>query len=239
MALDFEKLKNQFIETVGSLADKGTAVAKDLTEKGTATAKKVKLAADLSSERDALNKAYAELGKLYYEKYGEDYDTDFTEAVMKAKLSLETIAAKSQEAEELNTKADEDIEVEVVVEETVADAAEEVEAEACECTKEAEELSDKAEELKNAAIEKAGELTAAAKDYIEKVGATEKVEEAKAAVKEFAEKAAETVSKKADEVKAALQNTAEEAEEKAEEAKEIVEEVAEEVKEAAEEEPKE
>lgn len=66
MGIDFDRLK----ERAGELAQAGVAKAKELTDAGVAKAKQLteigKLKMRNSSHRDAIRKAYLELGKLYY-----------------------------------------------------------------------------------------------------------------------------------------------------------------------------
>ena len=66
MSIDFDRLK----ERAGELAQAGVAKAREITDAGMAKAKQLteigKLKVQNSSERDAIRRAYLELGKLYY-----------------------------------------------------------------------------------------------------------------------------------------------------------------------------
>lgn len=244
MAIDLNELMEKFLETVGTLADKGAVVARDIGARSTNLAKKTKLTAEIAAGKAGLGKIYEELGKQYFEKYGEDYDTDFTETVMKLKTAVANVEAKTAELETLKAaKEEEDVEVEIVFDE--AEPEETVEAEedkACEeAEKKVNDLGGKAAELKDAAVQKAGELKdiaaakfdeakTATKEFIDKVNANEKVQEVKDATKEFVGKVVDAVSKKADEVVTAFKAKTEEA---PEETVEVVEEVVEEVKDEA------
>lgn len=252
MAIDLNELMEKFLETVGTLADKGAVVARDIGARSTNLAKKTKLTAEIAAGKAGLGKVYEELGKKYFEKYGEDYDTDFTETVMKLKTAVADIEAKTAELETLKAaKEEEDVEVEVIIEEAASEDTAEPEAEGeekecCKCAcdeeeKKVKDLGEKAGEIKDAVVQKAGELKdiavqkfgeakTATKDFIDKVNANEKVQEVKGATKEFVGKVVDTVSKKADEVVTAFKAKTEET---PEETVEVVEEVVEEVKDEA------
>lgn len=254
MAIDLNELMEKFLETVGTLADKGAVVARDIGARSTNLAKKTKLTAEIAAGKAGLGKVYEELGKKYFEKYGEDYDTDFTETVMKLKTAVADIEAKTAELETLKAaKEEENVEVEVIIEEAASEDTAEPEAEGeekecCKCAcdeeeKKVKDLGEKAGEIKDAVVQKAGELKdiavqkfgeakTATKDFIDKVNANEKVQEVKGATKEFVGKVVDTVSKKADEVVTAFKAKTEET---PEETVEVVEEVVEEVKDTAEE----
>ena len=190
MAIDLNELMEKFLETVGTLADKGAVVARDIGARSTNLAKKTKLTAEIAAGKAGLGKVYEELGKKYFEKYGEDYDTDFTETVMKLKTAVADIEAKTAELETLKAaKEEEDVEVEVIIEEAASKDAAEPEAEGeekecCKCAcdeeeKKVKDLGEKAGEIKDAVVQKAGEL----KDI-----AVQKFGEAKTATKDFIDK---------------------------------------------------
>ncbi len=247
MAIDLNELMEKFLETVGTLADKGAVVARDIGARSTNLAKKTKLTAEIAAQKAGLGKIYEDLGRAYFGKYGEDYDTDFTETVMKIKSAVASIDAKTAELETLRAaKSEDDVEVEIVFDEAETEAEPETEKACEEEENKVNNFGEKAAEIKDAAVQKAGEIKdfavqkfgeakTATKELIDKVNANEKVQEVKTATKEFVGKVVETVGKKADEVVTAIKGCKTEAENDVEEVEEVVEEVAEEVKDTAEE----
>lgn len=154
---NFDELKQKAMATVSNIVDKSAAIGKKAVDKGSELAKKAKLNAEIAAERETMKKQYQALGKLYYEKYGENADPDFVQAIEELGVSMEKINEKLAALEEL--KAD-DVEVEIV-EEKAEDAC--------------DEAADKVDEVKEAvadAVEDAKEVVA---DVVEE--AKEKVEE--------------------------------------------------------------
>ncbi len=99
--IDFESIKEKVTETASAIADKSADVAKKVAGKASEFGKKAKLNAELVAEKEALKKKYQEMGRLYYEKYSNSLDPDFAQTESDIKLSLEKIAAKQAELDEL------------------------------------------------------------------------------------------------------------------------------------------
>ncbi|HJH61736.1 MAG TPA: serine proteinase [Firmicutes bacterium] len=83
MSIDFDRLK----ERAGELAQAGVSKAKELTDAGMAKAKQLteigKLKVRNSSERDAIRRAYTELGKLYYAERGSAPEPGYADLCQK------------------------------------------------------------------------------------------------------------------------------------------------------------
>ena len=97
------------------LKDKAT----DLAQTGAAESKRLAEIAKLKSanlgEENAIKKAYAEIGKLYYEKMGAEPGEDFAAACEKITAAKAAIEANNDRIAELKVKEDA-AEVEVVAE---------------------------------------------------------------------------------------------------------------------------
>ncbi len=126
MAFNFEELKkraNEWAQQAADLAQQGAAMSRQL-------ASIAKLKAANLGEEDTIRKAYAELGKIYFAKYGEHPEDEFAAACETIIEAQAAIAANNATIEELSAKKEEDVEVEIVeVEETEGEAAEEAPAE--------------------------------------------------------------------------------------------------------------
>ena len=161
---DFKELKQKLKETVDTAADLAkdiagkTAVgakdiagktfegAKDIAAKTADTTKNIariaKLNVEIGSEKDTLKKAYAELGKLYYESNRNEPGCFFAQLCDEITLALENIAAKETEIADLKAEIkgsadDEDIEVEFesIVEEEEAEQS-------CCCNEDTDDCND-------------------------------------------------------------------------------------------------
>ena len=116
--------------------------AADLAQTGAAESKRLAEIAKLKSanlgEENAIKKAYAEIGKLYYEMMGAAPGEEFAAACETITAAKAAIEANNQRIAELKEDGDDEAEVEVVevVEEKVEAVAEAVE-EAVEEIKEA------------------------------------------------------------------------------------------------------
>ena len=113
MAFSFESIKNTLVSGAGKAAQFGASAVKTAAEKGANMAQRAKLSADLAAEGRNLAAAQKELGKRYFEKYGEVYDEDLCVFVTAVKDSLERIEVKKAALEELKTAS---VEVEITAE---------------------------------------------------------------------------------------------------------------------------
>ena len=142
MAFNFEDLKkraNELAQQAADLAQQGANRSRQLA--GVAKLKAANL-----GEEDTIRKAYAELGKIYFAKYGEHPEDEFAAACETIIEAQAAIAANNATIEEMSAKKEDDVEIEIVeLDETEAAPAEECEcdqekAEECKC-KEAEDCA--------------------------------------------------------------------------------------------------
>jgi len=139
--MDFMGLKDKLLSTLGQTADnvkdfagKAGDGAKDLAEKAADKAKAggriAKLTMEISTEKEALKKAYVEIGRLYYDTHKDDPEGFFIQLCEEVGLAQQKIADKEAEIaalkEEFNGKGEPDIAVEFeeVVEQEECAAAE-------------------------------------------------------------------------------------------------------------------
>lgn len=106
MAFDFESLKAKAKE----LTSTGVTKAKEITATGVSKAKELseigKLKVQNVSEQDEIRKAYAAMGKLYYEKYGMDPGPDFEELCRKISDSMSKIEYNNQRIADMKAAGD-------------------------------------------------------------------------------------------------------------------------------------
>ena len=125
---DFGNFKSKMKDSFSKAAD----VTKDLAEKTADKAKDAsriaKLSLEIGSEKDVIKKAYAEIGKLYYETHKDDPEGFFIQLCDEVTLALENIAAKEAEIAELKAGSGDDDDDSIVVEfeEIIEEAAEEI-----------------------------------------------------------------------------------------------------------------
>ncbi len=152
MAIDFESLKDSVIAAVQSgatkakeLAGTGVSKAKELAGTGVSKAKELseisKLKVQNSVEQDAIRKAYAELGKLYYAEHGADPDPACADLCQKITDSMSKISYNNERIADMKAAGAPD------PEEMVENAAEKVEdaVETAEAV-----VEEKVEEIKDA-----------------------------------------------------------------------------------------
>jgi len=140
---DIQELKGLFASKLGSLAGKTKNIANAAADKTKAMSRIAKLTVEINGEKDAMKKAYIEIGKLYYETHKDEPDGFFVQLCDEVTMATESIAAKEAEIAELKESIkdfdiddedddddddddDDEAEVEVIVEVTQeAPAAEE------------------------------------------------------------------------------------------------------------------
>lgn len=84
-------------ETAEHIAAKSVEIARSAADKAKLVARMSKLNADVITEKDALRRAYFELGKLYYKKYREAPDSDFAEQCSRIASSIAVIKESREE----------------------------------------------------------------------------------------------------------------------------------------------
>ena len=133
---DLNAFKEKAMSVIGSVAD----TAKDAAAKTADTAKAMtriaKLSMDINGDRDTIKKAYAELGKLYYETYKDAPGETFAQTCEEISIAMDGIVDKEQEIANLkaslNEKDSGEIEVEFEEIEPVTDVVGDVVEEAAE-----------------------------------------------------------------------------------------------------------
>jgi hypothetical protein len=110
MAFNFEDLKkraNELAQQAAGLAQQGANRSRQLA--GVAKLKAANL-----GEEDTIRKAYAELGKIYFAKYGEHPEDEFAAACETIIEAQAAIAANNATIEEMSAKKEDDVEIEIV-----------------------------------------------------------------------------------------------------------------------------
>ncbi len=126
---------NDFMAKVGQIASKAAEKTKDIAAVAATKTKQVsriaKLNMDISSQKDVVKKAYADLGKLYYEAHHDAPEGDLAPVCQQIDMALASVA--SMEAEIARIKEEmtaddeaEDAGFEAVVDQTEADVEVEV-----------------------------------------------------------------------------------------------------------------
>ena len=126
--MDFNHLKDILSSVVGTVSVKGKEFAEVAVDKTRAAGRVAKATLELTTEKETLKKAYAELGQAYYENCREGAEGVFQQLCEEISLVTERIAALEAEVEELKAGlrvAAEEADVEVSFEEVVAEAEEE------------------------------------------------------------------------------------------------------------------
>jgi hypothetical protein len=149
MAFSFDDLKkraNDLAQQASDLAQQGAARSRQL-------ASIAKLKAANLGEEDTIRKAYSELGKIYFAKYGEHPEDEFAAACETIVEAQAAIAANNAIIEELTAKKEPDVEVEIVeveeAEEPAAEECEEKNVDSCSCDEAPTEEDAPAEECKS------------------------------------------------------------------------------------------
>ena len=100
---DMNELKDKVVGTLGNVADITKTIASAAADKAKAMGRIAKLTMEINGEKDAIRKAYLEIGKLYYETHRGDPDGFFVQLCDEVALANDSIAAKEKEISELKT----------------------------------------------------------------------------------------------------------------------------------------
>ena len=113
MEFNLDKVKG----FLGQLKEKGTEVAGTAADKAKDAAKLAKLTVDLNTEKEALKKAYLELGKAYFESKHDEAEGLLGQLAGEAEAAKARLEALQKEIEELkgSFKAEEPASFEEVV----------------------------------------------------------------------------------------------------------------------------
>lgn len=120
---DMNEFKDRVFSTIENMADKTKAFAFAAADKAKEMGRIAKLTVEINGEKDAMKKAYVEIGKLYFETHRNDPDGFFIQLCDEISVSMESIAAKEAEIVELKASisdfsggcGDVDVEFESVV----------------------------------------------------------------------------------------------------------------------------
>ncbi len=130
---------NDFMNKAGAFASKAAEKAKDAAVAAAAKTKQLsriaKLNMDISGQKDTVRKAYAELGKLYYEAHHDDPEQAMAQVCQQIDMANAAIAALEEEIASLKAAEDEeavDADFAAVVDETEADVEVEIQEEPAE-----------------------------------------------------------------------------------------------------------
>jgi len=141
VSFDFERIKEKALATAGRVADKSVEFAKVAGDKAKVAGKITKLKTEIAMEKDTLRKTYAEVGKLYHEKYKHAPAPEMAQAISEINLALEKVAQKEKEVAALKYELTDSYE------ETVEAAKESVEDVVEQAKAAAEDMVEKAEDV--------------------------------------------------------------------------------------------
>ncbi len=112
---DINELKGKFLNTLGTVAGKTRGYAEKAADKAKDVARIAKLNMELGAEKDTIEKAYLEIGKLYYETRKNAPDGFFVQLCDEITLANDNITKILSDLDELKaglSSKDCDIEVE-------------------------------------------------------------------------------------------------------------------------------
>ena len=120
---DFNNIKSKVMDSINKAADTTRDLADKATDKAKDVSRIAKLTLEINSEKEVIRKAYAEIGKLYYETHKDEPEGFFIQLCDEVTLAQENIAAKEAEIAALKAGdgQDDDDSITVEFEEVVAD----------------------------------------------------------------------------------------------------------------------
>lgn len=159
---DINELKDTLLNTLGTVAEKTRSFAEKAADKAKDVTKIAKLNMEMGAEKDNVQKAYLEIGKLYYEMHKNEPDSFFVQLCDEITLANENLDKLRTELDELKTGLTaKGVDVEVVPFEDAsvleADFVQEAVEEAVETVEEAVEAVGEAIEAVEEAIEEKAE----------------------------------------------------------------------------------
>ena len=101
---EFNEIKERVLSTIGTVADMTKDAAAKTADKAKSLAKIAKITVGINSDKETVKKAYAEIGKLYYEKHGSNPDGFFSQLC--SEVSEANIRIEEKEREIAIIKAD-------------------------------------------------------------------------------------------------------------------------------------
>ena len=148
---NFDEFKQKAKDTMETIADKSIELYKVAEERTKLLAKTTKLSTEITLEKGSLRRLYRQIGQKYYELHKLSPETELEQACTEVTSSLERIASKQQEIEDLKKAYEDahsdddacpeckDIEVEIIIRDIDSDA--EAEAEPAPASDEPEDLA--------------------------------------------------------------------------------------------------
>lgn len=103
---DFNEIKDAVISTLGTVAGKTRNLAEKATDKAKDVTRLAKLGMELNSEKDTMQKTFAEIGKLYYETTKDSPDSFFVQLFDEISLTSGNIDRLKTEIDELKSGLD-------------------------------------------------------------------------------------------------------------------------------------
>ena len=100
---DINELKDVFFNTLGTVAGKTRGFAEKAADKAKDVARIAKLNMELTAEKDTIEKAYLEIGKLYYETHKNSPDGFFVQLCDEIALANDNITKILSELDDLKT----------------------------------------------------------------------------------------------------------------------------------------
>ena len=122
---DINELKGAFLNTLGTVAGKTRGFAEKAADKAKDVARIAKLNMELSAEKDTIEKAYLEIGKLYYETRKNSPDGFFVQLCDEITLANENITKILAELDDLKAGVAGKSDIEVEFTEVTTDAVDE------------------------------------------------------------------------------------------------------------------
>ena len=123
---DINELKGKFLNTLGTVAGKTRGYAEKAADKAKDVARIAKLNMELGAEKDTIEKAYLEIGKLYYETRKNAPDGFFVQLCDEITLANDNITKLLSELDELKAGlSSKDCDIEVEFTEVTVDKPEE------------------------------------------------------------------------------------------------------------------
>lgn len=100
---DINEIKGAVLNTLGTVAEKTRGIADKAVDKAKDVARIAKLNVELNAEKSAIEKAYSEIGKLYYETRKDDPDGFFVQLCDEITLAKENLDKLQKEICDLKT----------------------------------------------------------------------------------------------------------------------------------------
>ncbi len=132
---NFKDLANSLKATVNDVLDSAKDLASTAGDKAKVLSRRAKIMMEMNAEKENLEKAYTEIGKLYYEMNANEPGEFFVQLFDQVKFAAEHISAMEEELASLKAEDEEDLcDFDAVVAADEAPAAE-----SCCCTEAAVE----------------------------------------------------------------------------------------------------